>query len=72
MINLTIGDNIKCSLPNEWKELTITDYAKIVSLIEEYNKSEDLREFDDIKTLESNLENIKCNREILKQLIRLI
>ena len=38
MINLKIGENHKCQLPNSWDEITLKDYEKIYTLINQHKK----------------------------------
>jgi hypothetical protein len=60
MINLKVGKN-KLDLPNEWSEITIKQYAKIVSILQKYEVTpEQMKE----KTKEENEFNaIRANVE---------
>jgi hypothetical protein len=72
MINLTIGKDIKCKIPNEWSELTITQYSKIISLIEEFKvappKQEQTKDQEKQLSQEQTLNNMKCNKAIFNYL----
>ena len=72
MINLTIGKDIKCKIPNQWSELTIAQYSKIIALIEEYKvappKQEQTEDQEKQLSKEQTLNNMKCNKAIFNYL----
>ena len=74
MINLKIGEN-KCSIPNDWDEITLDKYKSLVEII---NSNEFVEpNVDDLPTkkegkealeMERSLNNVKTNRKILSYL----
>tara|TARA_Y100000592_G_scaffold34341_1_gene54608 strand:+ start:954 stop:1658 length:705 start_codon:yes stop_codon:yes gene_type:complete len=75
MINLTIGEGekkIKANIPNCWSELTIAQYSKIISILEQHKLEEpegilseaQKKEFEK----EQKLNNVRTNLEMLSYL----
>ena len=74
MINLKIGEN-KCSIPNDWNEITLDNYKGLVEMI--YSNEFVEPNVDDLPTkkegkealeMERSLNNVKTNRKILAYL----
>jgi len=72
MIKLTVGDNHKCEIPDEWNELTITQYSKVISFINEGTlpaiTTPRTDEQEESWGKEQRLLNVKCNRRIFNYL----
>jgi hypothetical protein len=78
MINITVGENERVSMPSKWNEITIEQYAKMVSWINHYK----LNETTDTTAANHNpnnpshkindekkaLDNLKCSQEIFAYL----
>jgi hypothetical protein len=67
MINITVGENQRFELPNKWNEITIEQYAKMVSLIKHYKLHEDTKETN-IDKEQKSLNNLRCSQEIFSYL----
>ena len=65
MINLKVGKH-KCSIPNKWNEMNVSEYAKIVKILSDFDikKIEDLE--DEHEKEQQKLINIKANRDVFK------
>tara|TARA_R110000824_G_scaffold160428_1_gene335193 strand:+ start:81 stop:758 length:678 start_codon:yes stop_codon:yes gene_type:complete len=75
MINLKVG-NKKVKLPNQWSELSVKQYAKIVHIINEHHVTEELmeektKEENEVNAINSNLECFayltNCEKSMLKR-----
>tara|TARA_R100000734_G_scaffold19138_1_gene18442 strand:+ start:7484 stop:8179 length:696 start_codon:yes stop_codon:yes gene_type:complete len=67
MINLKIGKH-KCQIPNEWHEMTISKYAKVVAILLQHDvKDPDEIEDEKIKQ-DQKAKNIAANRDIFSLL----
>ena len=61
MINLKIGDK-KVELPNDWSEITIENYARLLEIYARHNcLNKDEQESDE----QFNADNVKANMEAL-------
>tara|TARA_R100000655_G_scaffold109787_1_gene165463 strand:+ start:1681 stop:2385 length:705 start_codon:yes stop_codon:yes gene_type:complete len=77
MINLKIGEQ-KYSMPNEWNEITLDEYKKIVEIIKDNEfvepKVEDLptdQEGKEALEKERSFSNVKSNRKLLAHLAKI-
>ena len=68
MINITVGENQKFELPNKWNEITIEQYAKMISLIKHYKLHEDETETSKVNKEQKALDNLRCSQEIFAYL----
>lgn len=68
MINLVIGKDTRCKIPNKWNEITIQEYAKVVSLLQQYDV-QDVEKIEDEHAKEKQkLKNVKANRDVFEYL----
>lgn len=67
MINLKIG-NRKIKLPNDWNEITISKYARIVEIMKKHDVKETTDEMDDNEKNIQNFSNLKANKECFSML----
>tara|TARA_R100000742_G_C4277516_1_gene99468 strand:+ start:1136 stop:1819 length:684 start_codon:yes stop_codon:yes gene_type:complete len=66
MIHLKVGKH-KCSIPNEWKEMNVAQYAKVCQILIDY----EIENIDDIPEDQQEIQkmkNIKANREVFSYL----
>lgn len=66
MINLKVGKH-RCTIPNEWKELNVAQYAKICQILIDY----EIKNIDDLEEEEQEkqkMKNVKANREVFAYL----
>jgi len=67
MIKLKVG-NERCEIPNQWSELNVSEYAKIVHILQEYEVA-DLEKIEDehLKN-KQKLANITANQKVFEYL----
>ncbi len=73
MINLKIGENHKCQLPNSWDEITLKDYEKIYTLIKTNSEPTQEKENENAEKpldqitaqdMERAMKNLQLNRAV--------
>lgn len=65
MMNLKVGKT-KCKIPNDWSELNISQYAKIVHILQQHEVI-DISDIDeDHEKQRQKLINIKANRDVFE------
>ena len=69
MLNITVGEKHKINLPNQWHEITIEQYAKMVSLINHYKLNETVDDVEsEIDAERKSLNNLRCSQEMFSYL----
>tara|TARA_R100000908_G_C3710203_1_gene117136 strand:- start:42 stop:725 length:684 start_codon:yes stop_codon:yes gene_type:complete len=66
MINLKVGKT-RCTIPNEWKELNVSQYAKVCQILIDY-EIVDIEEVPEEHQEIQKVKNIKANREVFTYL----